>query len=202
MEQLGRQQGDIRWYQFHRWLNPFRSEYLVLWTPFTPEEIECELHPFMFRQARKHDPGPIFKGRFDPAGFALHLWKKPMPEMHIRTWLVARYEPLREGTNLHVSFGSTRRSARIATAIILTSIVCAVVLGTAAILTYGVFYGLIAFSSALTVVAFGIGRWHHRHDLDFYARFLTLVLTVHRPDQSAQAQHQANQFQPLHREAR
>ena len=59
----------IRSNQSHRQHNPPLDVEGEMWTPFSPIEIERELRPFMYQQARPGDPGPMFDDHFERDGF-------------------------------------------------------------------------------------------------------------------------------------
>lgn len=167
------QQDDIRWYQFHRRLSLFPKAETRRWTPLPPAEIERELRPFMYQQARPGDPGPMFDGHFERGGFRLQV---PKFDKRFRwpIWLAASYEPTCDGTFMNMK-QEPRHSwwlLIILLAGVASALVAAFHLQMRELLCGGA-YGLIA---SLHLANYAIYRRNSRRSIDYIRRFLIFVL--------------------------
>ena len=94
-------QNDIRWYEFHRWLNPFAKQRTRMWTPLPPDEIEAALRPHIFRFRSSPLPHEGLYGGLKPWGFVLRQESFGEPR------LVARYDERSTGVWLKLQVSRT-----------------------------------------------------------------------------------------------
>lgn len=182
------QSDGIRFYRFHRWLNPFRTKQATLWAPFIPSEIERELHPFMFRQARRSDPGPIFQGSFRPDDFQLRWFRRDGSGIAFpfQETLSVRYEPTTNGTVLHLSLGMPNRG-KIAFLGFAVLYVMIIALNLLSLWHSDKFFEIVSASvwiltGTVWLGWFITGRWIQCDDSVWYQEFLSFVLMGHPMD--------------------
>ena len=90
----------IHWYEFHRWLNPFRVERTVTSSELSPQEVRDALRPHLYEIP------------WQPVKTASEI--VPVEEISLRDrgrglrWLHIRMEPAADGTDLVATLASSK----------------------------------------------------------------------------------------------
>ena len=174
----------IRWYEFHRWLNPFAKQRARMATQLTPREIEEALRPRYARYFFRPSARACRNHPRHPAGFALRLAGLGSRQLRVR------YVDCPGATTvLSLEYGVTTRELARTTAIAVAWTVVMV----ATLLLYSHLPYLEAFRgqpgyradwfgvmvlllTATLLAAYGAGSWKSRAGLSHYQDILAVAI--------------------------
>ena len=168
---------DIRWYVFHRWLNPFKQRQLELVSPMTPVDITEKLNLHIATSGRFRGTQPFFVGEVTPNRVELQRGSSNQPGPR----LAGQLHESSEGTLLISIVGLRHRDAVRSTMGGL-GFVFITVIGWIWIATSGIGFPSVFLPLAGTVMLalYVINRWISRHEHRFYEKFLSEALAARR----------------------
>ena len=165
---------SIRFYELHRWLNPFQEHRFELVSPLDPLEIASAVRPYLWERDRVSHEDNVFLGTSTPTHLDLQRFGPPQPT---KPTLSVELEDIRSGT---IPIAKLRLHPQDALVVaLLTPILAAIsvfMLFRAMISGAGPIGTVVLIGTLPIFIAFLIDRWTARSEHDFYRRFLARVL--------------------------
>ena len=193
----------IRWYELHRWLNPFARQRSQVTTSLVPGEVENTIRPFLFSYRWSHLPYKGLHGSLESWGFLLKR------EMFQQPRLKAKYHEHDAVTDLDLEFGRSRWGIfgwlwnmtvwPIISFIYIVELFSAGVLGPPDWIDFNALWqsgdplAQQQYAIRLCIVIFGISQmvativnsYRRRFDLAFYETFLSDVINARETEEAA-----------------